>query len=339
MNHKIRNNIIYRVAEKAGLIHLCQAANPYRNYLYVLVYHRVDATEHRPWLDPTLINASPRQFAEQMHLVAQSYHPVSIEEVLEAADGGKPLPRHAVLVTVDDGYLDFAEVIHPILKSEGIRPVLFVPTGFVGEGHFWWDRLYQAIWFSRENRLSTPLGVVDLCSEAEKEHARAQLRMSLRELPFDEMLAAIDAITDAARPELPADGRSTLDWDELRRLARDGVTVAAHTCHHPLLSRLTLEKSRAEVRQSQQAIATQIGQALPVFALPDGKPETFTPEVLDILRTEGFKLVVTTVEGSGTLSEHRNLCFPRLGIWQRLSLPGFHFHLTHTYSYLKGYQA
>ena len=80
-----------------------------------------------------------------MRLIANKYHPVTAEEVLEAASGNRKLPPYAVLVTVDDGYRDFKNHIWRIAKPYGIRPVLFVPTAFIGSGVFWWDQLYDAL--------------------------------------------------------------------------------------------------------------------------------------------------------------------------------------------------
>ncbi len=140
---------VYSISEKSGAAGMLQSLGGFTGeQVYVLAYHRVDLPEHRPWLNPELINASPAQFRAQMELVARNYHPVGIEDVLNAAEGGKKLPRNAVVVTVDDGYLDFQETILPVCRQHGIRPLLFTPTAYVGEGTFWWDMLYQMVYFS-----------------------------------------------------------------------------------------------------------------------------------------------------------------------------------------------
>lgn len=83
-----------------------------------------------------------------------------------------------------------------------------------------------------------------------------------------------------------------------------------------------------EIRTSQETIRREIGQALPIFAFPDGKREYFTPDLIEFLRDEGFKFAVTTLEGSASLSDERLLCFPRIGVWPGHSLSAFHYHLT-----------
>ena len=150
-------HFLLEIAERTRALNLLQhVGNGVGHRLYVLHYHRIDDPANRPWLDPTLISATPAQFAQQMSLVARYYHPVSIDDVLDTAMGGKPLPANAVLVTFDDGYRDFKEVVFPILKKHAIRPILFVPTAYVGKGKFWWDKLYYAIYRTDARQVVDP---------------------------------------------------------------------------------------------------------------------------------------------------------------------------------------
>ena len=324
------------IVENLGVITFFQNLGHYmKEYLYVLVYHRVDEYDHRPYLDPALISAEPAQFDAQMRLIAEKYHPVSAEEVLDAIEGRHPLPKNSVLVTVDDGYRDFKEIIFPITKRYGIKPVLFIPTAYVGQGLFWWDKLFIAICNCPSQEISTPFGPFSLRTPGEKKQAAERLRHEVKTLPFEQGMQFVDSLYDAfalINFDFPP---STLTWDELRTLADSGVTIAAHTHTHALLSRIPFERACYEIRTSQEAIRSEIGKAYPIFAFPDGKPEFLTPEHIGFLRGEGFKFAVTTIEGSASLSDDRILCFPRIGLWPNHSLSAFHFHLTPVYRFFR----
>ncbi len=56
------------------------------------------------------------------------YHPVSVDSILAAQAGGKPLPQRAVLLTFDDGYSSFYDRVFPLLKATG-WPALLAPVG------------------------------------------------------------------------------------------------------------------------------------------------------------------------------------------------------------------
>ncbi len=78
-----------------------------------LCYHDVkDKWDDNPTTVETgrLIN----QFA---WLRAHHYHPVSLQAILDAKKGLRPLPEKAVLLTFDDGYRSFYHRIYPILKQ------------------------------------------------------------------------------------------------------------------------------------------------------------------------------------------------------------------------------
>ena len=78
-----------------------------------LSYHEVLA-DNEP-MTPTAVRASDlaRQFA---WLQANDYHPVSVDQILAARAGGPPLPPNAILLTFDDGFLDFYTRAFPLLK-------------------------------------------------------------------------------------------------------------------------------------------------------------------------------------------------------------------------------
>lgn len=56
------------------------------------------------------------------------YQPVSVDQILAARDGGKPLPAKAVLLTFDDGYRSFYDRVFPLLKATG-WPAVLAPVG------------------------------------------------------------------------------------------------------------------------------------------------------------------------------------------------------------------
>ena len=53
----------------------------------------------------------------------------------------RPLPGRAVLITFDDGYLDFLTYAWPLLKSYGFSATVFLVTDEVGRSNSW-DRVY-----------------------------------------------------------------------------------------------------------------------------------------------------------------------------------------------------
>ena len=324
-------NFILNLAEGSGLLRFLQLSRRKEtNSLYVLNYHRVDEVNHRPWLNPELISTTPYEFEKQMRLLASYYQPVKAEEVLRAAHGEETLPSQAVLVTVDDGYLDYKEVIFPIAQRYGIFPVLFVPTAFVGQGRFWWDQLYQVIYLSSIKQLSTPLGLFSVRSEDEKKRTYQRLVQFVQSTPFEKVNALLDEWV-ALGVWNKEKKRVTLNWDELRELSRLGTVIASHTHTHPILSQVSPEQARKEIRNSQQLIQKEIGKSLPIFAYPYGGLNSFNPTIEKILIKEGFQMAFTTQAGIARIGKDDYRQLHRIGIWSTVSLAKFHYHLIPIY--------
>ena len=59
------------------------------------------------------------------------YHPVSLQQVIDARENRAPLPARAVLLTFDDGYTSFYTRIYPLLKAYGYPAVMALVTSWM----------------------------------------------------------------------------------------------------------------------------------------------------------------------------------------------------------------
>ncbi|HMM26692.1 MAG TPA: polysaccharide deacetylase family protein [Aggregatilineaceae bacterium] len=303
----------------AALVALIERIDPARpDQLAVLTYHRVDWPDARPTLSPAQLSATPAAFEQQMAHLAQRCHVVSIDDVLANARDGRPLPPRAVLVTFDDGYLDFAEHAWPVLRELGLPVTLFVPTAYPDhpERGFWWDRLYNALRSSTaSHEIATPIGPLPAGEGSVHRGTFKQLRNYVKSLPHDEAIAWVDQFCAALGVE-PAPN-PVLGWDALRQLAGEGVTLGAHTRTHPLVNRVTVDQARFEATASRDDLAQAIGSAPPIFAYPSGG---FDQAVVDGLAQDGFELAFTTVRGLNDLRRADPLRLRRINVAQHASL-------------------
>jgi peptidoglycan/xylan/chitin deacetylase (PgdA/CDA1 family) len=85
------------------------------------MYHAVN-------MDGGRLSVPPAVFRAQMEFLREHRSIVSMEDIIQFMDGGKSLPRDAVSVTIDDGYLDTYREAFPILKEFRIPFTLFLTT-------------------------------------------------------------------------------------------------------------------------------------------------------------------------------------------------------------------
>jgi peptidoglycan/xylan/chitin deacetylase (PgdA/CDA1 family) len=285
--------------------------------LAVLTYHRVDDPARSPHLYPGLVSALPSEFEEQIRLLASRYRPLSLEKLLAVRRGETDLPLRSVLVTFDDGYLDFAAEAWPILRRYEVPVVLFVPTAYPGTARsFWWDRLYRSITTSGSQAITTPLGELPLDSSSHRQEAFRRLRGLVKSLPHEEAMALVDDLCGAHGG---SSGQSAvLDWDELRQLRSEGVVIAPHSRTHPLLDQLSPESAREEIVGSLEDLTREIGTAPKVFAYPAGGENA---EVAGVLADEGFELAFTTERGTNDIGEANWLGLRRINVGRASTAP------------------
>jgi peptidoglycan/xylan/chitin deacetylase (PgdA/CDA1 family) len=303
------------------------------NLLRILTYHRVADPAKNPELNPRIISATPTLFAAQMRYLSGSYNVVSMEQALDAILFQRTLPERAVLITFDDGYFDFKDVAWPILKKLNLPATVFVPTSYPGESNrfFWWDKLYAAFTQTTESNLQ--IAALDLLSLGNREQRMQSLKLvqnHVKTLPNSEAMELVDDICK----RLGVEGvvkQATMDWDQLRTLANEGVTLGAHTRTHPLLTRLTVDAAREEIKNSYKDLKREIGDILPVFAYPNGNHDQ---DIVDILIQEQLKLAVTVIDGFNDINTADPLRLHRTEVTQRTSLMLFRIRLQKWFSYV-----
>jgi peptidoglycan/xylan/chitin deacetylase (PgdA/CDA1 family) len=68
--------------------------------------------------------------------IARNFHPVSLNDIIEAAHGRKALPDYALTVTVDDAYRSYLTYGHPIFLRHKIPVTVYAVAGF-SDGSMW----------------------------------------------------------------------------------------------------------------------------------------------------------------------------------------------------------
>lgn len=103
--------------------------------LPILMYHRVAPTGSA---STARYRITPEQFEEQLcYLRNEGYYSINLEDWYFAMGRKMPLPGKAVILTFDDGYLDFKTYAWQLLKQYGFLATVFLVTDNVGKSNSW----------------------------------------------------------------------------------------------------------------------------------------------------------------------------------------------------------
>jgi len=290
----------------------------------VLTYHRVDEPGARPYLYPGLISATPGIFEAHLRELIRRTNPIGLDDLRAAMRGDRRLPDRPMLVTFDDAYEDFAEHAWPRMRRLGIPATLFVPTSYPDDAsrRFWWDRLSHALRTTDRPSFEVDGVTYDLHGEAAGLSAFRQLRALIKATPHDRAMTMIDGWCAAlGLPDAPS---GVLDWETLRSLAAEGVTIAPHTRTHPLLTRVDADRLVAEVDGSRVDVERELGTVPPVFAYPSGAHDDVVVKAVGAL---GFEMAFTIERGLVDLRRPDPLRLQRINVGSGTTLAALRLQL------------
>jgi len=99
----------------------------------VLCFHNVDDDINSSFEKDTIL---VRKLTDQFQWLQQSgYTVVSMQDILDAQSGKKPLPDKAIMLTFDDGYKSFYQLVFPLLKAFHYSAILAVCGEWIDHPH------------------------------------------------------------------------------------------------------------------------------------------------------------------------------------------------------------
>lgn len=97
----------------------------------VITYHSFDESG-------SPVSIAPGIFRRHLTIIkGLGYETVTAARMVDALEGGTPLPEKAVVLTFDDGLWNNYEVAYPLLKEFGFTATIFLVTGFTARASTW----------------------------------------------------------------------------------------------------------------------------------------------------------------------------------------------------------
>jgi len=181
-----------------------------------------------------------------------------------------------------------------------LHATFFIATGFLNGGRMWNDTVIEALRRAPPGELDLSalgLGRYQVDSADSRRAAIQALLRQLKYLPMAERLAQVSALAARVGQPLPDDLMMTTA--QLLRLRDAGMGLGAHTVNHPILARLPASAARQEIAQGRAELEQLLGQPVPLFAYPNGKPgEDYGSEHVAMVRELGFEAAVSTAWGT-----------------------------------------
>lgn len=271
------NRLLAAATEWTGLGRLIRQRVGRRN-VTVLLYH-----------DP-----APSVFAEHISFLRQHYNLIPYGDVLSALAEGRweDLPDYSLVIHIDDGYKRNAELLDT-LKSNDVRPTLFVCSHIVGTHRRFWSKLNGGD-SKKLRHVSNPVLLRKLKDEAN------------------------------FTPESEFHDRQALSEQELQQLS-EVIDVESHGRFHFSAPTLPEPDLRRELDDSRARASELSGQHCNHFSAPYGD---YSKREIDAVKQAGYQSLRTTRPGWITKSTDSFEIPITADVEDEASISALRFHLT-----------
>lgn len=252
---------------------------------------------------------------------------VSVADVVDAAAGRRDVVGDEIAFSVDDGYADQADLLVPAFLERNVPLTLFVITGLI-DGTTWpWDAKIN--WLVRQTtvrtidlRLGTGVLRYAVDSSSAKRASGIELveaASGIRSSRLQHMLVSLQEAAEVEIPERPPVEYAATTWERLRKLEKEGLTVAPHTVTHRIVSRLSSHEVEWEVKESLARVREELASPLPVLAWPLGRFRHVSSRDMVIAERAGISVSFSANGG------YSNVERARVDVYARHSLARLHW--------------
>jgi peptidoglycan/xylan/chitin deacetylase (PgdA/CDA1 family)/CelD/BcsL family acetyltransferase involved in cellulose biosynthesis len=261
----------------------------------ILYFHRVNNEN-----DPFFPAMRTELFEQEMRFVAEHYEVVSLAELLDHLEEGRP--ETLISITFDDGYADNYQNAFPVLQRYGLPATIFLTTGSVDSREpLWFEQLALALKRTNREFIDLELDIprrFKTRTQGERLQANDQIFQLMKVLPdarrrewLSQILQQLEVLNDGER------NNKMLTWDQIRFMSANGIEFGGHTVTHPFLSRTTQEQATWEVSECKRRIETELQKPADYFAYPNGREEDFCDWNKEAIHRAGYRAALSTLWG------------------------------------------
>jgi len=293
-----------------------RSASPKGDGLAIFYLHRIlePATPSSDWRR-ILGHPDAREIQQRLKYLKQNFELISLSDALKLLSEGKRLAGRFAVLTVDDGYKDFATGLAPILEAENVPATLFVCSGAIEQGTIWYQQLYNLIEGVKSDRLKVPFADRELYF-GDVRHRILTIEKFLaahfKRLKFPVARARLADLLEA-NPVAHADPVDAFcsvdDLIALKKLPFVELHLHSHF-HHPF-EKYSAEEAVDDLSRCTEFFRHRLGLETRVLCYPNGDSRE---ELVPSLKACGVEWALSTRVGTERGGDYNPFFLKRIGL-------------------------
>lgn len=276
---------------------------PSKRAIKILCYHSV-GDEYGV---PLGLSVTEKNFENQIKFLTESYNIISLDEAVKIIRDKKEIPPRAIVITFDDGMRDNYTHVFNIVKRYNVPVTIFVTVNPI-QGHevLWTDYIIIGFNLFKDRKITLKtLGLeIPLNKYIQRQQAIVMLLDTAKKLSDEDRLELINDLQKQLGLDLKSEvfQNRMLSTEMIKEMCDNGISFGSHTMTHPILTKISLQKLKYELVESKKALEVITGKPIKFFAYPNGTPEDFDEQVVQLLKKSGYEGAVSTICGSNDTS-------------------------------------
>jgi peptidoglycan/xylan/chitin deacetylase (PgdA/CDA1 family) len=271
-----------------------------------LVYHRIVESYYNNYLykGPS-VHHDLKDFRREMAFISKWFRIISLNELADHLKNRNRFTAPTIILTFDDGYRDNYTLAYPILKKYNLPATIYLISGLIETNKRTWpDEIEYALLNTKVNMFVFPSlfgeEVIDISSLERRRKVNIRMAEALKEIANSKKMVLIDELFHKLKVERifdDNDERRMLNWEEIKEMSKNNISFAAHTVSHPILTQISPEEARWEIKSSKTAIEEKTELKIKHFGFSNGMKSDFSEELKEFCIDIGFETISTAEYG------------------------------------------
>lgn len=298
---------------KSGIYHFFHFLS--RHKITILYAHSIiDADTSTSW-KPLRSQHIAQELAFTLDVLKEKYTFISLSTALKILQKEHEPISNALVITLDDGYLNNLTIGAPIFAHFGISPTIFIATEHSQHNRpFWFDRLDYALQQMTDENFHTSIQgetfVFDCQSRKKLQQSYAAFRrkikacfksdVAMREY-LNKVCQQIEKKTGKALSQIIADDpyATLANWQQLKSAEKNlGFEIGSHTLNHARLGLVDNHTVSDELSKSKIELENKLAIHCDSFCYPDNSYNGYAVETA----SRYYKSALTTDIGLNALN-------------------------------------
>jgi peptidoglycan/xylan/chitin deacetylase (PgdA/CDA1 family) len=231
--------------------------------------------------------------AEQLEYLDRNFRVISLDQLVHNLASNSAPKQNEVVLTFDDGLMNNATVVYPLLSRLGMPATFFVCPGLIDSGRWLWTHEARCRLQTLSVQQLAELACSLSCAVATEDGIVDWMKM----LDLKSRGAAEEKIRRATLEFKPTaadrEACELMDWATLDSLDPEIITIGSHTLTHPILPTLDDAAIDCEIANSRRLLEQKLNRPINYFCYPNGAHDPRT----SLAARRNYKAAVTAENG------------------------------------------